>query len=342
MRWPRLARGHQALEHRELALAVASCCFERIEHGGQFRHLRRIRAADLAAFGPPVGGGWSKSNSPRSRFGQVGDAAAERVEADQVGIHACRCATRAHRPCPAAARGRPAGPCAARRSPARAAALQRPGHEAAELHAGGKDRGRHQQRRRRRRRTASAEPSGRPGGRWPARPETICRFIAAHNLLAAVENGRGLPASGQRCVTVQAELGWEQTSPAGSPHVSVGAREVDPPSRKSADYDRTGLRLAIRKTAFINYRLTMADRLRPLFSGRSPALANCAKQAAEAVVARDAGAPGTARTAAGRTSSAPCDALTTCRGHGRFGRLVRPRALRGTAARARLPDSASR
>jgi hypothetical protein len=44
-------------------------------------------ATATSASGPPTAGGASKSNSPRSRFGDLGEALAERVETDEPRMH---------------------------------------------------------------------------------------------------------------------------------------------------------------------------------------------------------------------------------------------------------------
>ena len=79
------AGGHQALEDRELALAIEQLRFERIDRGrdlrdlgGSRRHFLRGRAAERRRL--------VEIELATIEVGQVGDATAERVEADQVGV----------------------------------------------------------------------------------------------------------------------------------------------------------------------------------------------------------------------------------------------------------------
>jgi hypothetical protein len=76
----------------------------------------------------------------------------------------------------------------------------------------------------------------------------IFKFIAAHNLLAAVENGRFGPQAGRAASQFKPEgSGLGANSPTGCRRFVVGAREVDPPSCKAANYERTGRRWQSKK-----------------------------------------------------------------------------------------------
>ena len=80
-----LARQDHVLQRRQLRLAQVDALLELVEHAGQIRDLR----ADPVALtpGPPRGGSRSKLNSRLSMLGHLGEALAERIQADHVGVH---------------------------------------------------------------------------------------------------------------------------------------------------------------------------------------------------------------------------------------------------------------
>ncbi len=82
-----LARGQQAFEGNELLLDGPSICSaERIEHGREFRHLHRAAGGLLAPSGPPAGRRLVEIEFAAIETGEVGEAAAERIEADQLRV----------------------------------------------------------------------------------------------------------------------------------------------------------------------------------------------------------------------------------------------------------------
>ena len=190
------ARGHQALEHGQLPLPVHELLFERVERDGEVRHCGRT-ALEFLAVGTASRRWLVEVELAAVEAREVGDAAADRIEADQVGIER------------ADARGEridAALHLVAHRLEivtllvdlARdGGTIERPGDEATDLQA--------------RTRTARPPPAGRLAAaimivfgcvrsNWstrPVRPDTMCRFIAALTLFAAVKHDAG--ASAEDC-----------------------------------------------------------------------------------------------------------------------------------------------
>ena len=177
--------------------------------------------------------------------GEVGHAATERVEADQVCIERADArGERVHLALHLAA-DRLEVEALALDVARHGGAVERARDEATQLHA------RHEHQRRQRAAALAAAMIivfGCFRSNWstrPVRPDTICRFIAALTLFAAVKHARGRAPEGRSCVTHRSQRVSEgRQLPNGRPTVRVGRPEVDPSGWKLADYDGIDVRLA--------------------------------------------------------------------------------------------------